>query len=192
MTNIVLFGPPGSGKGTQATRLKDTYNLLHVSTGDIFRAEMARGSELGLLAKSYMEKGQLVPDEVTIQMLGGYVEQNLTPAHKGVIFDGFPRTLAQAEALDKYLWDKNMPITHVLSLEVDDEELVNRLIARGKTSGRADDADEKVIRNRMDVYHQQTYPLAAYYQLQQKFHPVEGIGTMEAVFDRLRTSLNKQ
>jgi adenylate kinase len=190
MKNIVLFGPPGSGKGTQALRLKEAFNLLHVSTGDIFRAEIKNETELGKLAKSYMDQGQLVPDEVTIRMLAGFIEHNVTADTKGVIFDGFPRTMAQAEALDVYLMGKGSPITHVLSLKVDEEELIRRILERGKTSGRTDDSDESIVRSRMEVYKNQTAPLAAYYTQQGKLMHLDGMGSVDAVFGDLSKALN--
>ena len=149
MINLILFGPPGSGKGTQAAHLVDEFQLLHISTGDLFRYEIGNSTELGLLAKSYMSKGELVPDEVTIGMLKNKVTAN--PDVAGYIFDGFPRTVAQAEALDIFLKEKEEMITTLLSLDVDDEELVTRLLKRGETSGRADDTDESIIRNRIDA-----------------------------------------
>ena len=149
MLNLVLFGPPGAGKGTQAAKLTSKYNLIHLSTGDIFRANIKGQTELGTLAKSYMDKGNLVPDEVTIKMLESEVDK--TPHAKGYIFDGFPRTTPQAEALEAFLKSKNTEITLMLALEVAEDELVKRLLLRGKDSGRADDTDEAIIRNRINV-----------------------------------------
>jgi len=154
MTNLVLFGPPGAGKGTQANFLKETYNLVHISTGDVFRFNIKNKTALGMLAKSYIDKGELVPDQVTIDMLEAEVEKNADA--KGFIFDGFPRTNAQAEALDDLMKRKDSQINAMVALEVDDEVLVERLLERGKTSGRADDADESIIRNRIKEYYAKT------------------------------------
>jgi adenylate kinase len=183
MINIVLFGKPGAGKGTQAEFLKTKYNLNHLSTGDIFRFNIKNETELGKLAKTFMDKGDLVPDDVTIKMLNAEVEKN--PNSAGFLFDGFPRTLAQAEALDLFLESKNQSITATIALEADDEILVKRLLERGKTSGRPDDQDEEKIRNRYDEYNQKTAPLMAYYQAQKKFVGVDGIGTIEEITVRL-------
>lgn len=183
MINIVLFGKPGAGKGTQADFLKHKYNLVHLSTGDIFRFNMKNDTELGKLAKSFIDNGDLVPDEVTINMLQDEVEKN--PQAKGFLFDGFPRTIAQAEALDKFLAGKNQEITATVALEANDEILVQRLLERGKTSGRADDQDEEKIRNRYQEYNEKTAPLMDYYKAQHKFYAVDGIGTIEEVTERL-------
>ncbi len=188
MINIVLFGKPGAGKGTQADFLKHKYNLVHLSTGDIFRFNMKNDTELGKLAKSYIDNGDLVPDEVTINMLQDEVEKN--PQAKGFLFDGFPRTIAQAEALDKFLAGKNQEITATVALEANDEILVQRLLERGKTSGRADDQDEEKIRNRYQEYNEKTAPLMDYYKAQHKFYAVDGIGTIEEVTERLSLVLD--
>lgn len=188
MINIVLFGKPGAGKGTQADFLKHKYNLVHLSTGDIFRFNMKNDTELGKLAKSYIDNGDLVPDEVTINMLQDEVEKN--PQAKGFLFDGFPRTIAQAEALDKFLAGKNQEITATVALEANDEILVQRLLERGKTSGRADDQDEEKIRNRYQEYNEKTAPLMDYYKAQNKFYAVDGIGTIEEVTERLSLVLD--
>ena len=189
MINIVLFGKPGAGKGTQADFLKHKYNLVHLSTGDIFRFNMKNDTELGKLAKSYIDNGDLVPDEVTINMLQDEVEKN--PQAKGFLFDGFPRTIAQAEALDKFLAGKNQGITATVALEANDEILVQRLLERGKTSGRADDQDEEKIRNRYQEYNEKTAPLMAYYQQQNKFYAVNGIGSINEVTQRLVEVFNQ-
>lgn len=183
MLNIVLFGPPGSGKGTQAAKLIEKYGLVHLSTGDIFRANIKGETELGKLAKSYMDKGQLVPDEVTINMLKSEADKH--PSVKGFIFDGFPRTIQQAEALDAYLAGRNTSITMMLSLEVGEEELKKRLLLRGKDSGRADDQDPQVIQNRIDVYHRDTAPAKEYYTKQNKYRGINGVGAIESIFELL-------
>ncbi|MBP8158275.1 MAG: adenylate kinase [Flavobacterium sp.] len=183
MINIVLFGKPGAGKGTQAEFLKGKYNLTHLSTGDIFRNNIKNDTELGQLAKTFMDKGDLVPDEVTIQMLQSEVDKN--PHSAGFLFDGFPRTIAQAEALDKFLESKGQNITATVALEADDNILVARLLERGKTSGRPDDQDEEKIRNRYQEYNEKTAPLMHYYEAQGKFHAVNGIGSVEEVTERL-------
>lgn len=183
MINIVLFGKPGAGKGTQAEFLKEKYNLTHLSTGDIFRFNIKNDTELGKLAKTFMDKGDLVPDSVTIQMLESEVDKNQDSA--GFLFDGFPRTIAQAEALDDFLETKNQEITATIALEADDEILVQRLLERGKTSGRVDDQDEEKIRNRYQEYNEKTAPLMNYYKGQNKFYAVNGIGTIAEITERL-------
>jgi len=189
MTNLVLFGKPGAGKGTQAAFLKDKYNLVHISTGDIFRHNIKNETKLGKLAQSYMDKGDLVPDEVTIQMLQEEVEKN--PNAEGFIFDGFPRTIAQAEALDAFLESKGMRIHGTLALEADDEVLIQRLVERGKVSGRTDDQDEEKIRNRFTEYNEKTAPLITFYQTQGKYHTINGIGTIEEITTRLSETIDK-
>lgn len=183
MINLVLFGKPGAGKGTQAGVLKEKYNLKHISTGDVFRFNIKNGTELGKLAKSYIDKGDLVPDEVTINMLKDEVEKN--PEAAGFIFDGFPRTTAQAEALDNFLDSKDMKINATIALEADDDILVARLLERGKESGRSDDQDESKIRNRFDEYNEKTAPLKDFYSKQGKFHSVDGIGEIADITERL-------
>ncbi|MCB9425582.1 MAG: adenylate kinase [Flavobacteriales bacterium] len=189
MVNIVLFGKPGSGKGTQAEFLKEKYNLTHISTGDVFRYNLKNNTALGQLAKTYIDKGDLVPDEVTIKMLQDEVEKNAST--EGFLFDGFPRTLAQADALDSFLSTKNWEVTGTVALEADDEVLVKRLLERGKTSGRADDQDEDLIRNRYVEYNEKTAPLMDYYKKQNKFYPVNGIGTIEEITMRLSLVLDE-
>ncbi|MES2747031.1 MAG: adenylate kinase [Bacteroidota bacterium] len=189
MINIVLFGKPGAGKGTQAEFLKGKYNLTHLSTGDIFRYNIKNDTSLGQLAKTYMDKGDLVPDEVTIQMLQSEVDKN--PDSAGFLFDGFPRTLAQAAALDAFLASKNQDITAIVGIEADDEILIQRLLERGKTSGRPDDQDEEKIRNRYQEYNEKTAPLMQYYKEQRKFYEVDGIGSIEEVTQRLSAIIDQ-
>jgi adenylate kinase len=183
MLNLILFGPPGSGKGTQASKLIEKYNLLHISTGDLFRAEIGNGTALGLEAKSYMDKGELVPDAVTVNMLKSKMEQH--PDISGVIFDGFPRTIPQAEALNAMLESKGTSVTLLLSLIVDDQEIIDRIIKRGATSGRSDDSDPVVIQNRIDTYKKQTTPVADFYGQFNKTKTVKGVGTVEDIFESL-------
>jgi adenylate kinase len=183
MINLVLFGKPGAGKGTQAEFLKEKYNLKHISTGDVFRYNIKNGTALGTLAKSYMDKGDLVPDEVTIKMLREEVEKN--PEADGFIFDGFPRTAAQAEALDNLLESKDMGINATIALEANDEVLIERLLERGKISGRSDDQDVAKIRNRFEEYNQKTTPVKEFYEAQDKFHSVNGIGSIAEITERL-------
>ena len=189
MTNLVLFGKPGAGKGTQAAFLKDKYNLVHISTGDLIRAEKEKGTELGKIAESYSKRGMLVPDEITIKILEEEVERH--PNAEGFIFDGFPRTIAQAEALDAFLESKGMRIHGTLALEADDEVLIKRIVERGKVSGRADDQDEEKIKNRFVEYNEKTAPLIAYYKAQGKYHAVDGIGTVEEITVRLSKAIDQ-
>lgn len=183
MINLVLFGKPGAGKGTQAEFLKSKYELFHISTGDLFRHHITNATDLGKLAKSYMDQGDLVPDQVTIDMLKDSVESN--PEAKGFIFDGFPRTTKQAIALDEFLTEKSMSITATVALEAADDVLIGRLLNRGITSGRVDDQDEVKIRNRFDEYNSKTEPLRDFYQDQEKFHSVNGIGSIDEITGRL-------
>ena len=179
MLNIVLFGPPGAGKGTQSVKLIEKYNLVHLSTGDILRAEVGAKTTLGLQAKAIMDAGNLVSDDIVI----GMIDQNKNA--KGFIFDGFPRTTAQAEALDVLLNKKNSSITKMLALQVPDEELISRLLLRGKESGRADDASQEVIANRIKTYNDLTAPLIGYYRNQNKFTGINGVGSIDEIFNRL-------
>ncbi|MBX3164371.1 MAG: adenylate kinase [Bacteroidetes bacterium] len=183
MLNIVLFGPPGAGKGTQSENLINKYNLVHLSTGDILRSEIARGTELGKQAKAVMDRGELVGDNIVIGMIESKLDEN--PYTKGFIFDGFPRTAAQAVALDDLLQKKGTGISGMLALEVDNEELVKRLLLRGKDSGRADDQNEDIIRNRIKEYNNKTLPLKNYYSEQGKFHSIKGIGSIDEIFKSL-------
>ncbi len=188
MLNIVLFGPPGAGKGTQSEKLIEKYNLVHLSTGDILRGEIAAGTELGKEAKKLMDAGALVPDEVVIGMISAKLDQNKDA--KGFIFDGFPRTAAQAEALDKLLAEKHTSITSMIALEVSDEELTKRLLLRGKDSGRTDDQDEKIIGTRIGEYNKKTAPLKDYYTKQTKFESVKGIGSIDEIFSALSSVID--
>lgn len=183
MLNIVLFGPPGAGKGTQSEKLIEKYHLVHLSTGDIFRANIKGETELGKLAKSFMDKGELVPDSVTISMLESEVNKHEHP--KGFIFDGFPRTSAQAAALDEFLKKKETEITCMLALEVEEDELKSRLLNRAKTSGRPDDANPDIIQNRIDVYNRETAPVADFYKNQNKYKGIQGVGSIEEISNRL-------
>lgn len=183
MLNLVLFGPPGAGKGTQSEKLIDKYGLVHLSTGDILRSEIARGTKLGMEAKQIMDQGNLVSDEIVIGMIESKLDAN--PNANGFIFDGFPRTQAQAVALDDLLQKKGTAISGMLALEVDNEELIKRLLIRGKESGRADDQNEEIIRNRVNEYNNKTLPLKKYYSEQAKFHSINGIGSIESIFNEL-------
>ena len=183
MLNIVLFGPPGAGKGTQSEKLIAKYGLVHLSTGDILRSEIARGTALGMEAKQIMDRGDLVSDDIVIGMIESKLDAN--PNANGFIFDGFPRTQAQAVALDDLLQKKGTAISAMLALEVDNEELVKRLLLRGKESGRPDDANEDIIRNRVNEYNNKTLPLKKYYSEQAKFHSINGIGSIESIFNQL-------
>ena len=190
MFNLILFGPPGSGKGTQSDKQVEKYGLVHLSTGNLLRQEIADQTPLGLEAKSFMDKGQLVPDEVVIGMVDSYFEQHR--GSKGFLFDGFPRTVAQAEALDKLLKLKKTEIALVVALEVSEEELVSRLLNRGKTSGRSDDTDESVIRKRFAVYNNETTPVADHYRKARKFQSIKGEGSIDAIFESICEALEKK
>jgi len=188
MLNIVLFGPPGAGKGTQSEKLIEKFHLIHLSTGDLLRSEITQQTELGIQAKLLMDKGELVPDAVVIGMIRSKLEHNQKA--NGFIFDGFPRTSAQAEALDNLLSEKNTNISCMLALEVDNEELTKRLLLRGKDSGRADDQNEEIIRNRIKEYNNKTAPLKDFYSGQNKYHAVNGIGSIDEIFDSLCTEIS--
>lgn len=190
MLNIVLFGPPGAGKGTQSERLIERYGLVHLSTGDIFRANIKGETELGVLAKSFMDKGSLVPDEVTINMLKQEVLKNRTA--KGFIFDGFPRTNAQALALDELLASLNEEITVMLALDVEEKELKQRLLKRAEVSGRPDDKNPEVIQHRINVYKNETAPVKSFYEAQDKFISINGIGTIDEISDKLYAALDSR
>ena len=189
MLNIVLFGPPGAGKGTQSQLLIDQYHLIHLSTGDILRGEIDQGTQLGMKAKSIMDRGDLVPDEVVIGMIRSILEKN--PNAKGFIFDGFPRTTAQAKSLDQMLDELNTSISTMLSLDVDDDELTKRLLERGKSSGRADDANESIIRNRINEYNNKTAPLKEFYTQQNKLQSIEGVGSIDTINAKLCEAIDQ-
>jgi adenylate kinase len=190
MFNLILFGPPGSGKGTQSEKLVEKYGLIHLSTGNLLREEIANKTPLGIEAKKFMDKGQLVPDEVVIGMIDSSLEHHKNA--NGFLFDGFPRTVAQAKALDKLLDLKKTTIATVLALEVNDEELIKRLLNRGKTSGRSDDTDEAVIRKRLAVYNNETAPVAEHYKKAKKFQAVKGEGTIDEIFSWLSEAIDKK
>jgi adenylate kinase len=183
MLNIVLFGPPGAGKGTQAKRLKEKFDLVHLSTGDILRSEIKKKTKLGKVAQQYIDDGNLVPDEVAIGMIENKLNEHTKT--KGFIFDGFPRTTAQAKALDELLESRKTPVSIMLALVVEKDELVKRLLARGKVSGRADDQDQSIIENRIHIYEKETAPLISYYDDQGKYMAVSGMGTIDEIFTNL-------
>jgi adenylate kinases len=189
MLNIVIFGAPGSGKGTQSDKLIDHYKLFHISTGDVLRDNIKRGTELGKIAKGYIDQGQLVPDELIIDILAQVLDENKDNAHEGVIFDGFPRTIPQAEALEQLLADRGTKIDAVVGLEVPEEELIKRILLRGQMSGRSDD-NEDTARKRLETYHNQTSPLKAYYEEQGKYRAINGLGSIDGIFDLIRESLD--
>ena len=190
MFNLILFGPPGSGKGTQSDSLVEKYGVIHLSTGNLLREEISQKTPLGIEAKGFMDNGQLVPDEVVIGMVDSYFDKHSEA--KGFLFVGFPRTVAQAEALDKLLDLKKTEIAAVLALEVSEEELVKRLLNRGKTSGRSDDTNEEVIRKRFAVYSNETKPVAQHYKKAHKFHPIKGEGTVDEIFKSICKEIDKK
>lgn len=190
MLNIVIFGAPGSGKGTQSENLIKKYNLAHISTGDVLRAEMKNGTELGKLAEGYISKGQLVPDEVVIDMLAKVLDEKSKEGAAGVIFDGFPRTITQGEALDKMLAERGQEVSAVVSLEVEEAELIDRLVKRGQQSGRSDD-NEETIKARLDVYSNQTSPLKDHYNKSGKLASIHGMGKVEEIFERIAEAVDK-
>ena len=183
MLNIILFGAPGCGKGTQAARIKEKYNINHISTGEVIRGEIARGTELGKSMQSYIESGRLAPDSIVIGMIRNYLKEHRDAA--GNIFDGFPRTTAQAEEFDRILAEDGESVNVMVYMDVPEEELVKRILLRGKDSGRADDASENVIRNRISVYREQTAVVADHYDKQGKYAAIDGVGSMDEVFDRI-------
>ena len=190
MINLILFGKPGSGKGTQAEFVKSKYDLIHISTGDVFRYNISQQTDLGILAKSYMEKGDLVPDNVTIKMLEA--EVNKSPDANGFIFDGFPRTTIQAEMLDEFLQTKDLSISMTIALEVDEDILIERLINRGKESGRVDDQDKSKIQNRFEEYNKKTSTLIDYYKNQKKFYTVQGLGKINEITQRIYNLIDSE
>jgi len=183
MINIILFGPPGAGKGTQSEKIIAKYNLTHLSTGDLFRKHLKEGSELGKMAQGYLDQGNLVPDNIVIDMVDEKIDQTSDSA--GFIFDGFPRTVKQAEALDQLMANKDMPINGLIALEVPEEELINRILARGKTSGRSDDQDRAKINHRIQVYRDETVPVAQYFDTQKKLTNILGQGGIDEIFSRI-------
>ena len=188
MLNIVIFGAPGSGKGTQSERIVEKYGINHISTGDVLRAEIKNGTELGKTAKGYIDQGQLIPDELMIDILASVFDS--FKDSKGVIFDGFPRTIAQAEALKKMLAERGQDVTVMVDLEVPEDELMTRLIKRGKDSGRADD-NEETIKKRLHVYHSQTAPLIDWYKNEKKYQHINGLGTMDRIFADICEAVDK-
>ena len=189
MLNIVIFGAPGSGKGTQSDKLIEHYNLFHISTGDVLRDNIRRGTELGKTAKGYIDQGQLVPDELIIDILAQVLDDNKDKASEGVIFDGFPRTIPQAEALEQLLADRGTQIDAVVGLEVPEEELIKRILLRGQMSGRSDD-NEDTARKRLETYHNQTSPLKAYYEEQGKYRAINGLGSIDGIFELIKEALD--
>ena len=189
MLNIVIFGAPGSGKGTQSDKLIEHYKLFHISTGDVLRDNIKRGTELGKTAKGYIDQGQLVPDELIIDILAQVLDENKEQATEGVIFDGFPRTIPQAEALEQMLADRGTQIDAVVGLEVPEEELIKRILLRGQMSGRSDD-NEETARKRLDTYHNQTSPLKAFYEKQGKYLAINGLGSIDGIFDLIKEALD--
>ena len=183
MVNIVLFGPPGAGKGTQSEKLIEKYGFVHLSTGNLLRAEIAAGTTLGLEAQTLMNQGKLVPDQVVIGMIDNKIKTNQEA--KGFIFDGFPRTVAQAQALDVMLKANNLSVGSMIALEVNDEELTKRILERGKTSGRPDDQNEELVRSRVNEYNTKTAPVADFYKSQNKFIAISGIGEIEEIFQEI-------
>jgi adenylate kinase len=188
MLNLVLFGPPGAGKGTQSQKLIEKYQLVHLSTGDILRGEITQGTSLGIEAKKLMDNGKLVPDEVVIGMISNKLDNNSTA--KGFIFDGFPRTVAQAEALDSLLASKNEQISGMIALQVEEAELEKRLLLRGKESGRPDDANPEIIKKRIVEYNSKTAPVANYYEQQGKLKNINGVGSIDEIFNNICQVIN--
>ena len=191
MLNLVIFGAPGSGKGTQSDRLINDYGLHHISTGEVLRDHIARGTELGKIADSFISKGQLIPDDLMIKVLESVLDANPEQTAAGVIFDGFPRTIEQAKALKVMLANRGSKVHAVIGLEVEEDELIRRMLNRGKETGRADDNID-TIKNRLKVYHSQTQPLRDYYIAEGKYHPINGNGEVDKIYDDIRDSLSKR
>ncbi len=189
MLNIVIFGAPGSGKGTQSENLIEHYKLFHISTGDVLRDHMRRGTELGKTAKQYIDQGQLIPDELMIGILAQVIDDNKEQAQNGVIFDGFPRTIPQAEALETLLNERGTSVSAVVGLEVPEAELIDRLVKRGQMSGRSDD-NEETIKKRLTVYHNQTSPLQAFYQEKGLYKAIKGTGTIDGIFEDIKKAID--
>ena len=189
MLNIVIFGAPGSGKGTQSETLIEHYKLFHISTGDVLRDHIKRGTELGKTAKGYIDQGQLIPDELMIGILAQVIDDNKKKAKKGVIFDGFPRTIPQAEALETLLNERGTSVSAVIGLEVPEQELIDRLVKRGQMSGRSDD-NEETIKKRLDVYHNQTSPLQKFYKEKGLYKAIKGIGTIDGIFEDIKAAID--
>jgi adenylate kinase len=189
MLNIVIFGAPGSGKGTQSENLIEHYKLFHISTGDVLRDHIKRGTELGKTAKEYIDQGQLIPDELMIGILAQVIDDNKKKAKKGVIFDGFPRTIPQAEALETLLNERGTSVSAVIGLEVPEQELIDRLVKRGQMSGRSDD-NEETIKKRLDVYHNQTSPLQEFYKEKGLYKAIKGIGTIDGIFEDIKAAID--
>jgi adenylate kinase len=190
MLNIILFGPPGAGKGTQSEKIINKYKLTHIATGDLFRKHLGEGTDLGKLAQKYMDEGNLVPDEVVIGMVDEKIKDTKADSN-GYIFDGFPRTVPQAKALDTLMKEKGEKIAGMIALDVPEEELKKRIKERGKTSGRTDDQDEAKIENRIKVYQQETLPVANYYDGEGKFVKIEGVGSIDEIFGKISTEIDK-
>ena len=188
MPNLVLFGGPGSGKGTQSAKIMDRYSLYHISTGEVLRDHIARGTELGKTADKYISKGNLIPDDLMVAILADVLDKEAS-GKNGVVFDGFPRTVEQAHALDKILADRGMKLDGVIGLEVPDEELMGRMIARGKETGRTDDTPE-TIKNRIDVYHNLTQPLREHYKKQGRYKGIDGMGDVDEIFSRIKSHID--
>ena len=191
MLNIVIFGAPGSGKGTQSDKIIEHYNLFHISTGDVLRDNIRRGTELGQIAKGFIDQGQLVPDELIIDILAQVLDENKENITEGVIFDGFPRTIPQAEALEQLLAERGTQIDAVVGLEVPEEELIRRILLRGQLSGRSDD-NEETARKRLETYHNQTSPLKAYYEEQGKYRAINGLGSIDDIFELIKDALDNE
>ncbi len=190
MLNIVIFGAPGSGKGTQSDRIIERYHLFHISTGDVLRDHMKRGTELGKTARQFIDKGQLVPDELIIDILAQVLDENREKWSEGVIFDGYPRTIPQAQALEAMLAERGTEVHAVIGLEVDEQELITRLLKRGQESGRSDD-NEATIKNRLEVYHNQTSPLQQFYKERGLYKAINGVGTIDGIFADIADAIDK-